>query len=599
MLVSHNPLRTLDAQTDKAQTRGCARAAAATGLAGPMTAAAREQSIRLPEPIAADIAAGRVFASRADAPSKGATVRGPRTVATPIPSRWRGPLPDPEIEHVLPIKDGYAMVPLSLLHGGYPDLGVLIWAQLRLKAVRGGAVTTSYVELAQELGVDSDSSDSVKVKVSLAVKPLLGSWIQRRSMGNNTYAYEAMLLDPSERYAMIRRYDIRLIGSSRESRVPVKPADVVDFARWQLECGQRGWTAESTGAIAKRWQVTPPTIRASRSRLSALGLLKVVPREGRLSDLVWLEEAFDPHWSVPSAPDTVATEAPLRIIRPNSPEECSNKNHLPDQEEVDNQNGKKPITPIEDLTGPLSEDDLSDLVGTSVPTLTSSTRETADAPPPASRMEDHRRAKEPNLHQVSAQLINRQPVLASAPPHFRRAMVKRLAAALASGLDQHHVERALARVVVQGDFDAECLLLKQALEQARIDQRVGMCAECGGAAEGHPASCSASKQVSDSSGDKELGQLLRMANRKNVSADPLATILQQPVRDPGGLVEDAEVMDWMIVQLAHQIAGSSDRQATLQRIQTSWRRQMGPAKQDLVDRAAEYVRYALTRSLAS
>ena len=106
----------------------------------------------------------------------------------------------------------------------------------------------------------------------------------------------------------------------------MKPADLVDFARWQLECGQRGWTAESTGAIAKRWQVTPPTIRASRNRLADLGLLRVVPRDGRLSALTWLEKLFDPHWSVRSDPDSDPAPAhSVRIELPNATRDVRSK----------------------------------------------------------------------------------------------------------------------------------------------------------------------------------------------------------------------------------------------------------------------------------
>lgn len=70
-------------------------------------------------------------------------------------------------------------------------------------------------------------------------------------------------------------------------------------------------------------------------------------------------------------------------------------------------------------------------------------------------------------------------VLAAAKPYFRTAMIKRITVALDEGLEPGRVSRALSLVVEAREFDAECLLLKQALEQARIEQRVGGCADCG------------------------------------------------------------------------------------------------------------------------
>lgn len=233
-----------------------------------------------------------------------AVIRGRTTAPTAISSRWRGPIPDPSIKRRLPSTNGEAedgtpnpngcaRVPLSLLHGGFQDLAVLVWVQLRLW-FQDAEGRTSYYELARALGVDSPSQSAVKARFSVALQPLLGTWIERRRVTENEFAYRAVMHKPRERYAMIRQQDLALLLTSKRSRLPAKPADIADFARWQLECGQRGWTADPTATIAERWRVTPPTIRASRKRLESLGLLKVIVRDHRLSEVTWLQELYDP-----------------------------------------------------------------------------------------------------------------------------------------------------------------------------------------------------------------------------------------------------------------------------------------------------------------
>ena len=157
--------------------------------------------------------------SKRQATKRSVTVRGQPTALSAVPKGWRGPLPDLSIEHSPEPKNGWAKVPLSLLHRRYQDLGVLVWAQLRLK-FDGRADATSYLELASALGMDTGSPDALKVKLSLAVKPLLGTWIRRRSLPGNRYSYRALLPDPSERWAIIRRADIELIKSTRGTRMP-------------------------------------------------------------------------------------------------------------------------------------------------------------------------------------------------------------------------------------------------------------------------------------------------------------------------------------------------------------------------------------------
>lgn len=180
-------------------------------------------------------------------------------------------------------------------------------------------------------------------------------------------------------------------------------------------------------------------------------------------------------------------------------------------------------------------------------------------------------------------------VLAAAKPYFRTAMIKRITVALDEGLEPGRVSRALSLVVEAREFDAECLLLKQALEQARIEQRVGGCADCG-TQDRHSPRC---PQFDFTWEDEEPADETPLDDRAAVT-DPLALLLQRPVHDnPDQLRDDAEILDWMIVQLARQIAPATDREAMLRAIWTRWRSRVRPDQRVLLDRANEHVRYAL------
>ena len=63
--------------------------------------------------------------------------------------------------------------------------------------------------------------------------------------------------------------------------------------------------------------------------------------------------------------------------------------------------------------------------------------------------------------------------------------------------------------------------------------------------------------------------------------------------NPDQLRDDAEILDWMIVQLARQIGAATDREAMLRAIWTRWRSKVRPDQRILLDRANEHVRYAL------
>jgi hypothetical protein len=221
-----------------------------------------------------------------------------------VPKHWRGPIPNPFVTRMLKPKGSfYKKIPMSLLASGAPDLGVMVWALLRL-SFDGQANVGSYRRFAQCLNLDHLTDTAIDKRFGPALRPLLGKWITRKRLPDNSYLYEAKVpaAAASDRYAILRPSDVDLLAvTPPKGLTSIEVGDLVDFCRWQLECGRRGWTIEPLRRIADRWKVTHPAIARSRDRLAKLGLLKVVPRTGgRFSDLIWLEELYDPHWQVPS-----------------------------------------------------------------------------------------------------------------------------------------------------------------------------------------------------------------------------------------------------------------------------------------------------------
>lgn len=537
---------------------------------------------------------------------------GEPTALMTVPGHWRGPLPMLVPGPPLPIKGGWVRVPNTLLHGGFPDLGVLAWVWLRLK-FGDRPRETNYLEMAEGLGLQDLSARTAVKKFSVAVQPLLGSWVIRTKLDSHTFTYRAVTVAPDDRYALIRRGDLGLLALEGEKRA--KAADLVNFGRWQLECGRLGWTVEPSRLIADRWKVTHPTIRQSRDRLAALGLLEVIQRSGssRLSDLVWLKETYNPHWAVQHAPieavenssgpwkesgDSTVTAPPLPGRNPGTgledvPGSLEENSGLDWKESADCL-GRNPGTLIRNLTVSLS-DELAELGGTPVPTLTLLPRDPVDPPPPASSLEERVNGSHlPDHRGTAVRLIGQHRVLASAKPHFRTAMIKRLTDALKQGLAPGHVNRALALVAEDTVLHAECLILKQALGQAWIDQRVGMCAECGDKGR-HSPSCPQFDFSWDSSACASLEPNPCDTHTKlGTPVDPVALLLQRPVtNNPDNLSDDAEIVDWMTVQLARHIVDKPQRDDALDAVWTHWRAKLPPTRRALMDRASEHVRYAL------
>ena len=105
-----------------------------------------------------------------------------------LPEYWNGPIPDPMIRRRMSPSDGDVEVSASMLHGGFQDLSVLIWAQLRQWSGDAEGVTT-YLELASAMGLNAGTPAAVKVRFSSALQSLLGTWISRRRVDDGRYAY--------------------------------------------------------------------------------------------------------------------------------------------------------------------------------------------------------------------------------------------------------------------------------------------------------------------------------------------------------------------------------------------------------------------------
>lgn len=160
----------------------------------------------------------------------------------------------------------------------------MVWALLRL-SFDGQANVGSYRQFAHCLNLGNLSDTAIDKRFGAALKPLLGTWINRRRLPDNTYLYEAVVPADAaaERYAILRPSDIDLLDvAPPKGLASIDVGDLVAFCRWQLECGPRGWTVEPLRNIAERWNVTHPTMARSRDRLTKLGLLKVVPAAGTI-----------------------------------------------------------------------------------------------------------------------------------------------------------------------------------------------------------------------------------------------------------------------------------------------------------------------------
>ena len=125
-----------------------------------------------------------------------------------------------------------------------------------------------------------------------------------------------------------------------------------------------------------------------------------------------------------------------------------------------------------------------------------------------------------------------------------------------------------------------------------------MCADCGNL-DRHSPGCS-QFDFSWNSQTADAGEENPSTSRAICApADPLTLLLQRPVGDPDTLRDNVGIVDWMIVQLARQIADVPDREARLRAVWTQWLAKLTPEYRPLLDYANEHVRYALDQRRAS
>ena len=186
-----------------------------------------------------------------------------------------------------------------------------------------------------------------------------------------------------------------------------------------------------------------------------------------------------------------------------------------------------------------------------------------------------------------------------------------LTEALDRGLELGHAERAVARVVEEGELDAHCAVLRKALQQARADQLAGMCPSCGVEPEQHLPDCAqaqgswwdsedrfASGQTADVAGLAELPASPPPSRPTLGPVDPLQILLDQPPSDLAGLSEDADKVMWIAGRFAHLIADHPDRETGLRTLWNHYRPKVTSHEAELVDQAVQHVGHVLRRRVS-
>lgn len=567
------------------------------------------------------------------------TLRGRETGLSGVPRGWRGPLPDLSVQRRLLALDGYAAVPAELLHGGFSDLAVLTWTLLRL-SFDDRSDAASYPEFAEALGLGDLTASAMQQRFQPAIKQLLGTWITRQRAEDNVYLYRAIVpARAGKRYAMLRRGDLGLLQlrprGKGAQRVTV--AHLAGFARWQLECGRRGWTADSLATIAARWNVSEATLRRSRDALVEVKFLEVTPRPGgRFTDLVWLRELYDPHWAVPSDPQVDLAPSDPKAGREDDEPEVSAKSQrltlAPSRGSVLQRpevvaSSSKRLTPsptrvplIRNLTGGSLTGDLTDLGGASATPLTSVPWQLGVADPQAARSQTSiTAAGEPAGVSVTASsLLTAHPQLATADPQWRAGMLATMRRALGRGLEPGHLYRALGRVLQEGEVSLHCEIVRSAVKQAWADQRAGMCADCGSDPGEHRIGCAVRGAEADNEGlgDDEIRRLIVASleraeasgfgvdavdgAREPGDADPLLPYLDlDQVVDLGSDASPSMLATWLTNQLAGRLAevAADDRAGRLRALDRSaawWADQLAPAEHEVLEDAVAALRLALT-----
>lgn len=576
-------------------------------------------------------------------------LRGHQTRPAAVPASWRGPLPDVSVQRHLNTGGGYAQVPLELVFSDIPDLGILTWALIKLSFEDRAEVAT-YRQFADELGLGHLQDTAVKRRFLAAVPSLIDAgWLKRSRAADNQVRYQAVVPEGSgRRYAKIRRRDIALLTSPPRGRKQrqVTVAHLADFARWQLECGSRGWTAETTDGLAQHWGVSPRTLRQRRDNIRSTkdvpGLITVEERPGH-ADLIWLAEVADPHWTTPSAPDTeqrIEAQSERERVAESVPSGVAENVPSPWQFSSP-QGGRKRTLPYKEvLTSSLTKD-LSELGDASASPLTLLPRELGDASPQAAPKQKNsspvpglhasrppvsaslRQEQGEATHRTAGRLLAQHRHLSSAPAHYVKAMVKFLTRELERGLHPGHIARALERCVVDGEVDAHCELVRLAVRQAWGDQRAGACGECGADVGEHRMGCADRAAEVDAAVDEEAAAEIHAAALASLNSaragggpppqdgrhigaaqpqpavDPLASYLPEPREPDWSATDEVEVVPWLTAKMAAAVADAADRPAALQTVWRSWRSQVAPQHAELVDAAAAHLRLVLQQRRAS
>ncbi len=562
-------------------------------------------------------------------------VRDKATGPAVVPTAWRGPMPDASVRRELATEGGYARVHEQVLLSGLPDLGVMTWVLLRLWA-DDAWVPATYRKFADYLGMrDLPTKAAEKRFVRVVPAMIEAKLIERRRDPDNQVHYRA-LMPATGRFAVLRRsYDFPLLASGalhpRTGKLmSVTVSHLVDFARWQLEAGRRGWTTATTAALASRWGVSQRTVEMRRDSLAATGLLRVTRRSG-YADLVWLGELHDPHWLVPTEPlaaSQAASQQPEQRVA-----ECGNLRSAENGAYPPPQNVGTPYKEhLAEGLEVLTERDLAELGGASATPLTSVTRELRVAEPqaapsikdcfsPPHDLLPQTGQPQEQQQRVAGRLLGQHRHLSSAPSHYVKAMVKLLTRELDRGLHPGHVARALERCIADGEVDAHCELVRLAVRQAWGDQRAGACAECGDDVGEHRMGCADRAAEVDASIDEaamaeinaavlasltaarasgplpEVGRQVQAGPAQ--PADPLAGYLSEPLEPDWSAADEDEVASWLTARLAAAVADAADRPAALLTVWRSWRSQVAPQHLDLVDAAAAHLRLVLQERRAS
>jgi len=232
-----------------------------------------------------------------------------QTVARPtrphIPRHWRGIVPDPEVARCTPRGPGDVSVPYALLTSGLSDLQVLLWAHLRAWFYWHEG-DTDYEELASEL-LGYPPTPAKVARIGTAIRPMLGTWVLRRRVENRRWLYQTgTCFATGDPWTRIRGdFFAELAETGQDGPESHQLADVVNFVRWQLECGDRGWTIESADRLGQEWKVPSTKVVASRERLTRLGWLTTFERSSaEAGHLVWITERFDPQQAMVEITDS-------------------------------------------------------------------------------------------------------------------------------------------------------------------------------------------------------------------------------------------------------------------------------------------------------